>query len=448
MTTAGPEVLRAVLGARRHPAATAAELREFQDRALRRLVRHAYERVPFYRALFDRHRVHPRHIRGVRDLELIPLTSKADMRARPERERVAAGLEPEGLLRVRTSGASGEPFTIRRTWLEDKVQFLFRLRAFGAMRIGPRDHVVVVGVARPGDGGSKLIGRTLRALGRSPRTKLDGFQNPDVTLRQLAEARPDVMIGYPGMLDRLTAPELAPLRAGVRPRLILTGGEVLIPAIRARLSQAFGARVIETYASNECPLIAWSCPHGADLHTCDDGAVVEVLRGGRPAGPGERGEVVVTNLHAYAMPFIRYRLGDLATRGEPCACGQPFGTIGAVQGRMLDYFPLPSGRLLHPYEIVHAVIWGSSDWVRHYELVQERTDRIVLRVVASPRPSPDRLEQLARAAERRLEPGVSFTIEVVDRIPFSPSGKFRPSRSLVRSEYAALVSAAAGAADV
>lgn len=446
--TPGPELVRTALGARRHPAASPAELRAYQDRALRRLVRHAYERVPFYRALFDRHRLHPRHIRGVRDLELIPFTSKADMRPRPERERIAAGHEPEALLRVRTSGSSGEPFTIRRTWLEDKVQYLFRIRAFDAMQVGPRDHVVVVGVARPGDGGSKLIGRVLRALGWFPRTKLDGFQDPDVVLRRLGEVRPDVMVGYPGMLDRLTAPELAPLRAAVRPRLILTGGEVLIPAIRARLGQAFGARVIETYASNECPLIAWSCPHGDDLHSCDDAAIVEVLREGRPAAPGERGEVVLTNLHAYAMPFIRYRLGDLATRGAPCACGQPFSTLGAVQGRMLDYFPLPSGRLMHPYEIVHAVVWGSADWIRHYELVQERTDRIVLRVVASAPPSPSLLEELVRAAERRLEPGVTFTIEMVDRIPFSPTGKFRPSRSLVRSEYAALASAGAGSANV
>ena len=443
--TAQPEIIRSALAARRLPHAAAIELREHQDGALRRLVRHAYEQVPYYRTLFDRHRLHPRHIRGVRDLELIPFTSKAEMRLQPERARLAAGLSENALLRVRTSGSSGEPFTIRRTWREDKVQFLLRLRAYRAMGIGPRDHVVVVGVARPSDGDGKHIGRMLRALGWFPRTKLDGFQDPEVILRQLGEAKPDVMLGYPAMLDRLTVPELAPLRAAIRPRVVFTGGEVLMPAVRSRLERAFGARVIQSYASHECPLIAWSCPDSGDLHTCDDGAIVEVLRDGQPAEPGERGEVVITNLNAYAMPFIRYRLGDLATRGTACSCGQPFGTLRGVQGRMLDYFPLPSGRLMHPYEIVTPVVWGPADWIRRYELVQERTDRIVLRVVAVSPPGLERLTEITRAVEGRLEPGVSFTIELVDDIPFSSSGKFRPSRSLVRSEYAEWLTA--GCAD-
>jgi phenylacetate-coenzyme A ligase PaaK-like adenylate-forming protein len=348
---------------------------------------------------------------------------------------------------VRTSGSSGEPFTIRRTWLEDKVQFLLRLRALRAMGIGPRDHVVVVGVARPGDGGSKYVGRTLRAVGWSPRTRLDGFQSPDTILRQLARARPHVIVGYPGMLDRLTAPELAPLRAEVRPRLVLTGGEVLLPAMRARLGEAFGAQVIESYASHECPLIAWSCPHGPDLHACDDGVIVELLCDGRPAEPGERGEVVITNLHAYAMPFIRYRLGDLATRGASCPCGQPFSTLGAIQGRMLDYFPMPSGRLMHPYEIVVPIVREYAGWVRQYELVQERTDRIVLRVVPVAPIPPEVMVGLVGRVEQRLEPGVTLALELVDRIPFSPNGKFRPSRSLVHSEYAAAEWATVGPAD-
>jgi phenylacetate-CoA ligase len=80
--------------------------------------------------------------------------------------------------------------------------------------------------------------------------------------------------------------------------------------------------------------MAWECRHSGDLHTCDDGVLVEVLVDGRPAEPGERGEVVVTNLHAYAMPFIRYRIGDVATRAAPCRCGAPFATIGEIRSSL------------------------------------------------------------------------------------------------------------------
>lgn len=420
---------------RRHLGGSPDEIREFQDRALRRLVRHAYERVPYYRALFDRHRLHPRHIRGVRDLALIPFTSKREMRDRPEHERLAAGVDPARLLHVRTSGSSGEPFTIRRTWLEDKTQYLIRLRALRLLGIGARDRVAAVALmGRPHSGDDKHLGRALRALGLYRKHKVDMLLPPETLLRQLAGLRPDVLVGYPATLDRLTAPELAPLQADVGARLILTGGEVLTPAMRARIGRSFGAPVVETYASHECPLMAASCRHGPDLHVAEDGVLLELLHDGRPAGPGEVGEVVATNLHAYAMPFIRYRLGDLAVRGQACPCGLPFSTIGAVQGRMLDYFPLPDGRVLHPYEIVTRLSYGPTEWVRRYELVQERTDRIVLRVVASAPPA-ERIAELSRAVRPLLGDAVTFTVELVDEIPLTPAGKLRPSRSLVGSSH-------------
>ena len=133
------------------------------------------------------------------------------------------------------------------------------------------------------------------------------------------------------MLDRLTAPELADAIVSVRPRVVIVGGEAATPAMRLRIRETFAAPLCETYASHECPLMAWECRHSGDLHTCDDGVLVEVLRDGRPAEPGERGEVVVTNLHAYAMPFIRYRIGDSGHPGAPCGCGVPFATIGRIQ---------------------------------------------------------------------------------------------------------------------
>jgi phenylacetate-CoA ligase len=333
-----PEIGPALSAAWRHTRAARAELRLWQDARLRRLVLHAYDSVPWYRRLFDLHRLHPRHIRGIVDLELIPFTDKAEMRRQGPAGLLARGHDPEALLSVRTGGVSGEPFTIRRTWLEDKLQDLLRFRAFRAFGIGHRDRVVVLGVAgRPTAGDPKLVGLSLRAFGFHQRQLIDGLQEPAQVAAQLQEARPEVLVGLPGMLGRLAAPALADLVRSVRPRVVVVGGEVATPAMRLRIRETFAASLYETYASHECPLMAWECHHSGDLHTCDDGVLVEVLRDGLPVDQGERGEVVVTNLHAYAMPFIRYRIGDLATRGAPCGCGAPFSTISEIQGRMIDY---------------------------------------------------------------------------------------------------------------
>jgi phenylacetate-CoA ligase len=431
-----PELAPALTAAWRHARATRAELRAWQDARLRRLVLHAYETVPFYRRLFDRQRLHPRHIRGAVDLELIPTTDKAMMLREDPGALLARGLDPGALLTVRTSGSSGEPFTVRRAWLEDKLQYLLRLRTFRAFGVRPRDRIVVVGVGgRPESGDAKLIGRSLRALGLHQKQLVDGLQEPARLAVELRDARPDVVIGLPGMLDRLTGPELADVIAHVRPRLVVIGGEVATPAMRLRIREAFAAPLYETYASHECPLIAWECRHSGQLHTCDDGVLVEVLQDERPAEPGERGEVVLTNLHAYAMPFLRYRIGDLAARADGCGCGVPFGSIGEIQGRMLDWFPLPDGRLLHPYEIVKRLVWGPREWLRQYQLVQERRDRVVLYAVTDGPAPAGRLEEIGQAVRPLLGAAVEFEVRVVERIPVESTGKLRPSRSLVHSEY-------------
>jgi phenylacetate-CoA ligase len=435
VTTGRPAIAPTLSAVWRHGRAPGAELRLWQDARLRRLVTHAYESVPFYRRLFDRHRLHPRHVRGVRDLEIIPVIDKAELRRQRSDDLLAAGHDPDTLLAVRTSGSSGEPFTVRRTWLEDKLQYLIRLRALQGLGIRTRDLVVAVGVPRPENGDRKLVGRTLRALGLHPKVLVDGLQDPVHVAYELRRLRPDVLVGLPGMLNRLTAPELAGALEPVRPRLLVVGGEVTTPAMRARLGRTFGAPVYETYGSHECPLMAAECPWSGTLHACEDAALVEVLADGRPVEPGERGEVVVTNLHAYAMPFIRYRIGDLATRASGCACGSPFSTLGAVQGRMIDYFPLPDGRLLHPYEIVTRLVWGGQAWMRQYQLVQERRDIIVLYVVAETPPSEAQVAEVRRAVLPVLGDRVRFEVRPVTRIPFEATGKLRPSRSLVWSEY-------------
>src|SRR3990170_8119245 len=105
----------------RHPHVARDEIVSFQNRQLRRLVTHAYENVPYYRRLFDQNGIKPKYIQSVSDLPAIPITSKKDLQSLPVEEIVARGVNPKSLIRHRTSGASGEPFTILRTWIEEHL---------------------------------------------------------------------------------------------------------------------------------------------------------------------------------------------------------------------------------------------------------------------------------------------------------------------------------------
>ncbi|MDP6106970.1 MAG: hypothetical protein QGI33_00850 [Candidatus Brocadiia bacterium] len=142
----------------------------------------------------------------------------------------------------------------------------------------------------------------------------------------LRRYRPDVLGGYPGTLARLAEAITERDRRDISPRILAAGGGVLTGGMHGQIRTGFQAPVYDLYGSYELPLIAWECKETGELHTCDDGVIVEVLRNGRPAGPGEQGELVGTNLHSFAMPFIRYRQGDVVTRGAGrCTCGLPAG---------------------------------------------------------------------------------------------------------------------------
>ena len=223
----------------------------------------------------------------------------------------------------------------------------------------------------------------------------------------------------------------------LRPRLVIAGGEVLTPLLRRQIVESFGAPVRELYGTHEFGIIAWQCPQADTLHVADDSVIVEVLKDGRAATPGESGEVVITRLHAFAMPFIRYRLGDLVTQGDsPCPCGAPFSTVLTVQGRMLDYFPLAGGRLFHPYELVAVIVQHAARWIGQYQIAQERPDRVVVLVKPLATPSPGEVTALEQAARACLGPGIDFQVRLLTRdIPLETNGKFRMARSFVESVY-------------
>lgn len=422
----------------RHRRAARPRLLEFQAARLRRLIAHAYGAVPYYRALLERHGVRPDQVRTAADLALVPVTSRRELQRAPMADRLARGSDPARLLAYRTSGSAGVPLVVHRTWLEERVNSACRLRALREFGLRPGDVRVTLRAGLGVLGGVPPRGeraqRVLRALGLYRKLTVDYRAAPAQLVEQLAAHRPDVLTGLPSVLAELARAVRPEQRPRLRPRLVVCGGEVLTEAARQHIASGLGARVTDLYGSHELGVIAWQCPAGAGLHVADDSLVLEVVKDGRSAEPGETGEVVATRLHAYAMPFIRYRLGDLATRGpSPCPCGAPFSTILAVEGRVAEYFPMPDGSVLHPNALLHVVYHHAARWVARFQLTQETLTRLVLRVVPLAPPSADDLAALAAAARARLGPAVDFEVLLVQDIPLDPTGKFRASRSLVSS---------------
>ena len=209
----------------------------------------------------------------------------------------------------------------------------------------------------------------------------DCHLEPEPLHAALVKYAPDVLSGFPGTLVRLALVD-EQARERLRPRGWSCGGEILTRQARDVIRKIFGTPVFDTYGANEFNLLAWECAESGLLHVCDEGVILEILDArGRSVATGERGEVVATALHSFAMPFVRYALGDLAERGpDPCPCGCLLPTIKVVQGRQLDLFRLPGGRWLHPYELIDWIYVAGMEWVGQYQLIQEAEDRIRLLV--------------------------------------------------------------------
>jgi phenylacetate-CoA ligase len=189
------------------------------------------------------------------------------------------------------------------------------------------------------------------------------------------------------------------------------------------------------FGAHECNIVAWECRETGLYHVCDDNIVADVVHDGKPVREGDGGELVITALHSYAMPFIRYRMGDMVVKGpETCPCGWPFSTFREIKGRIRDYFQMPDGRSVHPLEIVLPVIVSNAPWLNQFQMTQETGARFSLRVSVLRQPTSRELETLREIVINRIGPEGDFRIEVVDHIPFEASGKFKDCRSFLQSD--------------
>jgi phenylacetate-CoA ligase len=425
-----------------HPRTSRERIVAFQERRLRELVRHAYDNVPYYRHLFDQAGIKPHDIRGLADLERIPITTKATLQSLGRSEMITSGMSAARLIARQTNGSTGVPLTVWRQRMEQLVPVLFLWRVRRALGLGRGVRVTFLTKfgARPSSGsiGSRMRKRMQRLVGMRTWRRVSCTAPIDEVAREVEESNPEVIGGYASVLNRL-AHHLGEGQTKVRPRLVVSVAEQLTPTMRSRIEKVFGAPLRDTYAGYELGMIAWECPNGGTYHVCDDNVIVEVMKSdkvSRAVEPGESGSLIGTSLHFAAMPMIRYQLGDIVTRGPTrCACGAPFTTLSAIQGRSNDFFPLPDGRVLHPYLIGSAVWKPSLQWMHQYQVIQERRDSVSMRIVPLRQPAPADVAELRRVIEELLGPLVEVNLEFVDDIPEEPNGKFRIYRSLVESEY-------------
>ncbi|MFW5739200.1 MAG: glycosyltransferase [Myxococcota bacterium] len=407
---------------------TASQMRELQDEKLRRLVRHAYRNVPYYRARMQEAGLHPDDIRTQDDLHKLPMLSKQNVRDHLYFDIMSENHDKSNVLKISTSGSTGEPFVCfaDRAQLEFRWAATLRSQEWTGYRFG--DPCVRLWHQTLGLSKEQIIKEHLDAL-FVRRKFVPVFEMREELLTkiiaEISDWKPTLIDGYAEALNLLA--QYIQVSGGLenKPRGVMSSAQTLPEGSRRVIEEAFGCKVYDKYGGREFSGIAYECEAHEGHHVVSEGYIVEILRDGRPAAPGETGEVVITDLNNYCMPFIRYRIGDLAEAVDntrPCSCGRGLPRIGNIDGRVQSIIQGVDGRYLPGTFFAHYL--KEFDFAfKLYQVVQDERDAMTFKVVKGSRYSDGVLDEVLSTFRRYLGEEMRIDVEFVDDMEMIRTGK-------------------------
>lgn len=421
------------------------ELLARSEARLEVLLKHAAENVPLYRDLYRSLGLKPDELRTITDLRALPVLEKADYRQCEPEALCAINVEPGLRLERTTSGSTGQPFKFsldRRALPVIFASHLFYDTWLG-LELFDRYIRIVAPTAQnqlPSNASSRsrvqwqITSRLQNFYEKFTQQKLFLLAIDSETARSVwrrfEKFRPKFVMGYSSSLaaiaDELLRSEL-PLSQPVHG--VITIAETLTPNRRRLIEKYFQAPIFNRYGMRETGFwSAQSCQESPDqFHINTELVVCEILReDGTPCAAGEMGRVVLTDLHNFARPFIRYDTGDLAVAGAgECSCGRGFPLLGSIEGRSLECIRTPSGgevncTTLGQFLFVHH---DHLDVVRHYQLIQEAPDRVSLLIVPDAGWNEQRRVRLRSDLAKLVGNDMEVDVKTVSEIPAEKSGK-------------------------
>ncbi len=410
---------------------------ELRDKRLRGLVRYASKTVPYYRDLFRTQDIDPADFRTAEYLDRLPLLDKDTVRRNPELFLSESGHGQTAVPFV-TGGTTGSPLTVfhdRRSLLRNTG---FNRREKDVIRnlLGGKASWRTAAIGYQGATGD-TVRRFLRqnrfGPTRSGRLRFRLSDPVESIIDALNDNRPDVISAHGSYLEALF--RMVAVR-GIHlhlPKVVSYRSDTMTDAGKRLIEEDFGVPVISRYNAVEDFKIGFTCEQRSGFHLHEDLTYVKIIDGdGRRVGPGETGEVVISNLVNRGTVLLNYRLGDIAAlSGERCPCGRSFVMLCDLEGRVEDIVYLPDGEFMHP-----RLVWKvfkHRPGVLRYQLIQHALDTFELRLATLDRATFERVSGEV-IVELRALLGPSAVIEAVHQAEFQPyaAGKFRPVLSLLK----------------
>ena len=405
---------------------SAEDIAAFQWQELKKLIDHAYLNAPYFTKLLTSLDLQPSDIKSYDDFQRIPICSKDDIIAHKE-EMIATNFASE-IMHKGTGGSTGVPMKFAL----DRASYEWRTaatqRGYSWAGCEPGQHVLYMWSVDIGEPNFMQQLKTDLYHSAFNRKMFNCFEFTEkemwACLEYINKHRPTGIVAYTNTVYNFAkfvesrGLECAPIES------VITGAEKLFDHQREVIERALGTRVFNTYGCREFMLIAAECEKHEGLHVTADNLFVEVIKDGRPALPGERGEVIITDLHNYGMPFIRYRNGDVVIQGDaPCSCGRGLPLIADVDGRRLDEIVATDGRLISGVFFPHLMKEFSE--VEKFQVIQKSKTSLLVKIVSKAGFGGENLDFCRNEIKKVAGEEANIEFEFVDSIPLTSSGKYR-----------------------
>jgi phenylacetate-coenzyme A ligase PaaK-like adenylate-forming protein len=401
------------------------ELKAEQEKALRHMVRFAYENVPYYHTAFRERNVQPDDIRVIEDLKKLPIITKQIIREHWEE------FKPHNLDRMKytenaTGGTSGTPFTYRLGGYDRFISAALTYRGWGYAGYQLGDRMILLA------GTSLGVGKKSRAATRFEETlrnikKRSSFDMSDAALQTYADNvnsfKPKFVRGYPSALH-VFAQWIEENGVDIHaPKAAFTTSEKLFPRMRRTMERVFGCDVYDGYGLNDGGLSSYECGEHCGMHVDTERGVMEVIdENGRQIDDGE-GRILATALYNYTMPFIRYETEDIgALTADNCPCGRGYRLLSELVGKSVDVLITPEGTHVHGW--FFATLLEHAKGVREYQVVQDTIDTVTIRIVCDEGFDSHEMDVI-RKHVIAISAGWNVQFTLVDRIDRTQAGKHK-----------------------
>jgi phenylacetate-CoA ligase len=426
-------------------------LRALQFRKLTAVLQHAYEHCPFYTRRFKEIGLAPQDIKTLEDIQRIPPLDRADVvqhrldlvdaryrdsalvadQASQESGRpiLLARFRKRCLVRNTSTGSTGSPTifyedgsTTALNWVHEE-----RLKAWFGLKPGVKE-ARFKGISTSYGAGAGL--RSCREFLWN-QMMLPGFflstADYQFCLQKIRKFKPRVLWGPTPALAGL-ARQIRSTNQDIsecRPSLVISWAAPLYDHEKKLLGEVFGCPVSNVYGTREVGHMAMNCPLGS-THVNQENYLVEIEGAGDGLGNSGPGQILVTPLNQSPMPFLRYRVGDLAEIGVgECSCGRSLQVLNRILGRTGEVFKLEDGRLIEPNFWCLMFIAGRPNRdVERFQVVYRRADCIRFRIVPRPSYSLATVTELQNFLARNFPTSMHFEFEYVTEIQPQPSGKY------------------------